>query len=121
MVKRDSNYNPMGKSRGVRRTKELGADYDEADAAKLRRAISAAASVGGALRFGYSRDGGAYAVGIYGDGDPYTEFVRPSEDFDLFLDEIVDLFDAIREARLNGEPTLKLPETGQKRRKGSAA
>lgn len=48
--------------------------------------------MGGALRFGYSRDGGAYAVGIYGDGEPYTEFVRPGEDMDSFLEEVCELF-----------------------------
>lgn len=50
------------------------------DPADLQYAITAVAQKGGALRFGYTRDGGAYAIGIYGDGDPYTEYVSPQED-----------------------------------------
>lgn len=68
------------------------ADYGTIDAALLRSAIESVALSGGALRFGYTRDGGAYAVGIYGDGDPYTEYVRPSEDFNEFLQEIIGSF-----------------------------
>lgn len=95
MVKRDSNYNPIGKSRGVRRESSESADWASAETATLRRAIETAASTGGALRFGYSRDGGAYAIGIYGDGDPYTEFVRPAEDINVFLEEVIQLFESI--------------------------
>lgn len=43
---------------------------------------------GYAVRFGKSRDGGALAIGIYGDGDPYTEYVRPSDNALALLDEI---------------------------------
>lgn len=68
------------------------ADYGAIDAALLRSAIENISRVGGALRFGYTRDGGAYAVGIYGDGDPRTEYVRPSEDFNEFLREIIEAF-----------------------------
>lgn len=72
------------------------ADWSEADAGKLVAAISAAAVTGGALRFGYTRDGNAYAIGIYGDGEPYTLFVRPSEDIDGALDSIRAGFEDLR-------------------------
>jgi hypothetical protein len=67
-------------------------DWETADAALLCRAIATVAATGGALRFGYTRDGGAYSVGIYGDGDPYTEYIRPSEDVDAFLRDIIESF-----------------------------
>ena len=52
----------------------------------LYDAIIAAIEVGGALRFGTTRDGGAWSIGVYGDGEaPYTEYVRPGEDFDQYL------------------------------------
>jgi hypothetical protein len=95
MVKRDSNFNPVGPSRGLRRKPGGIADWTSADPEALRNAITAAAFVGGAVRFGYSRDGGAYAIGIYGDGEPYTEFVKPIEDIDITLVWIKELFEAI--------------------------
>lgn len=92
MAKKDSNGNPLGKSRGVRSSHSGTADWAQASPEILQSAICAAASVGGAIRFGYSRDGGAYAVGIYGDGEPYTEFVRPSDDIDGFMRDVEILF-----------------------------
>jgi hypothetical protein len=51
--------------------------------------------VGGALRLGYSRDGGAYAVGVYGDGDPYTLYHPPEDDIDSLLAKIENAFSEI--------------------------
>lgn len=65
------------------------ADWHEADATKLVTAVVAVTSHGYAIRFGYTKDGGAYAIGIIGDGEPFTEFVRPTENIDLYLDGIV--------------------------------
>jgi hypothetical protein len=56
-----------------------------ADFEALAKAIAAVTQHGFAIRFGYTRDLGAYAVGVIGDGDPYTEFIRPTEDIDAFL------------------------------------
>lgn len=64
------------------------ADWGAADSTKVIAAICAVTKHGFAIRFGYTRDGGAFALGIVGDGDPFTEFVRPTEDIDLFLDGI---------------------------------
>lgn len=44
--------------------------------------VIAVTSQGGAVRFGLSRDGTALAVGILGDGEPYTEWFRPSDDIE---------------------------------------
>lgn len=66
------------------------ADWGTANASKLLAAIVAVSRHGFAIRFGYTRDGGAFAVGIIGDGEPYTEFTRPTEDIDLYLDGIID-------------------------------
>lgn len=68
------------------------ADWDIADAELIKAAIAAAATTGGALRFGYSRDKGAYAVGIYDGGEPYTEFIRPAENIDQFLRQVEQHF-----------------------------
>lgn len=39
-----------------------------------------------AVRFGYTRDGGAVSLGIYGDGDPFTEYCRGSESLSDWLE-----------------------------------
>lgn len=62
------------------------ADWGGADAKLLQRVIAAIGKHGYAVRFGYTRDGGAYAIGVLGDGDPFTEYVRPNEDIDSYLE-----------------------------------
>ena len=95
MAKLDSNMNPLSKSRGLRRRTGGIADWASASSEKVMQAIELAARTGGAIRFGYSRDGGAYALGIYGDGKPYTVFVTPAEDIDATLDDVIELFETI--------------------------
>lgn len=68
------------------------ADWATANAELLVRAVCAASITGGALRFGYSRDGGAYAIGVYGDGEPYTDFVSSAENIDDTLVYYLELF-----------------------------
>lgn len=99
MAKRDSNFNPVGKSRGVRRSSGEVADWECIDGQSLIRAIAAAAAAGGALRCGYSRDAQVYSVGIYGDGEPYTEYCRSAEELDIMLKEVVTTFEAILDER----------------------
>jgi len=73
------------KSRREHRGEGEKADWSAADGNAIRRTINAVSAKGCAIRFGYTRDGGAFAIGVIGDGDPYTEFVRPAEDIDLYL------------------------------------
>lgn len=72
------------------------ASWSEASPDLVVKAIEAACSVGGAIRFGYSRDGGAFAVGIYGDGEPYTDFISGVEKIDDYLEDYIALYDDIR-------------------------
>ena len=66
------------------------ADWSTASPALIQRAIACISRAGGAVRFGYTRDGGAYAIGIMGDGEPYTEYVRPSESVDEYLAALIE-------------------------------
>lgn len=66
------------------------ADWAGVDGQLLVKAIAAVARHGGALRLGYTRDGGAYAIGIYGDGDPFTEYVPPSDSVDDYLKGVIE-------------------------------
>lgn len=116
MAKQDSQTSGAGKSRGLKRRRGGIADWASVDAESIRDAITAAAFTGGALRFGYSRDGGAYAIGIYGDGDPYTEFVKPGEEVEITLQDICELFEGIKDDQATSRKTgsgPKNPPPGQ--------
>jgi hypothetical protein len=68
------------------------ADWQNADAELLRNVIATVAAAGGAIRFGYTRDGGAFAVGIYENGNMKTEYLPPDDDMEGYLKGIVDDF-----------------------------
>jgi len=61
------------------------ADWSNADPAILYRVICNVTGFGAAIQFGYTRDGGSLVIRIVGDGDPFNEYVRPTEDIDAYL------------------------------------
>ncbi len=69
-----------------RRQNDAVADWGNADPGLLASVIAAVTMDDGAIRLGYSRDGGAYSVGIYGDGKPFTEYLGATEDIDEWLE-----------------------------------
>lgn len=71
-----------------RRQKDAVADWGNAEPGLLASVVATVTMGGGAMRFGYSRDGGAFSVGIYGDGDPFTEYLPGTEDVDEWLEGI---------------------------------
>lgn len=73
-----------------RRRGRFVADWAGVDAELIRQAITAATLHGGALRFGYTRDGGAFALGVLGDGEPYTLFAGADTDVEITLKEIIE-------------------------------
>lgn len=79
-------------SRRGKRGNTESADWGVANPQKVLDAITAVSQLGAAIRFGYTKDGGAFAIGIVGDGEPYTEYVRPSEDIDLYLVSVAEDF-----------------------------
>jgi hypothetical protein len=91
---REQSSDSQKRSRRENRRKLNVADWGSQDAKRVLRVIAAVSKVGAAIRFGYTRDGGVYALGIVGDGDAYTEYVRPDEDMDLFLDGLAEDFEA---------------------------
>jgi len=54
----------------------------------LTALTTALMEVDGALRIGFTRDGGALALGVYLGDDYATEYVRPTEDFWTAVEEI---------------------------------
>lgn len=69
------------------------ADWSSVNPALLHGAIAAITGQGGAIRFGYTRDGGAYSIGILGDGEPRTDYVRPNEDIEDYLRQLIAVWE----------------------------
>lgn len=70
------------------------ADWAACDGTLLAKAIAAVAKTGAAIRLGYTRDGGAYAIGYYDGDDKHTEYVRPGEDMNEYLKEVIEDYTA---------------------------
>lgn len=80
------------KWQGTQQRGNAVADWASVPGELLLNAVAALAASGGAMRLGYTRDGGAYAVGIYGDGEPFTEYRGPGEEIEQFLQEVIDTY-----------------------------
>lgn len=80
---------PNNARRRRSRGNNVPADYTSIDSALLQQAIATVTGGGGAIRFGYTRDGGGYAIGILGDGEPYTEYLRPSDDVVAYFEGLI--------------------------------
>lgn len=67
------------------------ANWETVSADAIRDCIVQISAIGGAVRFGYSRDGGAYSIGVYGlDSQPFTDYLRPGDDVQAYLDQLAD-------------------------------
>lgn len=64
------------------------ADYANVSPDALHHAIESVTSADCAIQFGYTKDGSTFVVRIVGDGEPYNEFVRPSENMDEYLNAL---------------------------------
>lgn len=80
-----------GKAKELRQSRRQQAkplEINEFDWESLVSLIMTAAGAGGAVRIGLTRDGGAWAIGMYMEDDYATEYIRPGEDCQAALDEI---------------------------------
>jgi len=84
---------PTGRIRRERSENRGVCDYAEMDPGLVLRVLCAITARGCAVQFGYTRDGGAYAIRIVGDGEPYTEFIKPTEDVRLALSGLAEDFE----------------------------
>ena len=69
------------------------ADWGGSESQLLANAIAAVTKHGYAILLGYTRDKGAYTCTIVGLEGHGTEYIRPSEDIDLFLTALALDFD----------------------------
>lgn len=88
----DRKLNAGGKKRRYQEASTNVADWGSVNEVALRDTIEAVTRTGCAIRFGYSRDGGAYAVGVVGDGDPYTVWAGSAEEVDIKLAALAESF-----------------------------
>lgn len=72
-----------------RRQRESYVFNSEEALALLMDMIIGMSLAGGAIRVGLTRDGGALAVGLYKGEEYGTEYIRPNEDLEMSLREIV--------------------------------
>lgn len=86
--KRDNRRAKTKAARGRRASAREGVDWEAADWGRIVILVAELSRLGGALRLGVTRDGGAYALGVYLGDDYATEYIRPSEDFATAVDEI---------------------------------
>lgn len=76
----EANHGRAKATRRIDRSASEPADWSSVDGGILQELITRVTAHGGAVRFGYTSDGGAYAVGFYDGDDKYTEYIRPNED-----------------------------------------
>src|SRR5689334_20573455 len=75
-------------SRRANRHKSEHADYSIVNADVLLRAITNVTAAGCAVQFGYTKEGSSFVIRIVGDGEPYNDYVRPSEDINSYLEAL---------------------------------
>lgn len=80
---------------------KVTADWATVDAETIGRFVQEMMGENRAVRLGYTRDSGAYAIGVYGNDAPYTEYIRPQGDVVAELEEI--LLDATGKDRVLGD------------------
>lgn len=90
--RQDTRRAKQKEQRARRRNAGGTADYEGVDWRPIVALTAALAKAGGAVRLGYTRDGGAYALGLYMGDDYATEYIRPSEDWETAIGEIADLW-----------------------------
>jgi len=88
----DRNIDKKSKKRRYTEGTTSIADWASASPTIIRDVIAAVAKDGSAIRFGYSRDGGAFAIGLYEGGESYTVWCKPGEDIDAKLQDILEAF-----------------------------
>lgn len=71
---------------------DVAADWTAVDGRWLSTAAAAIGLLGGAIRFGYTRDGGAYAIGLYVGDEHHTQYLKPDENVEEFLKSVIEQF-----------------------------
>lgn len=68
------------------------ADWGTVDAGLLLCVVTTVTGEGFAIQFGYTLDGSAYRIRLVGAGEVSDEYVRPTEDIDVHLRQLLSDF-----------------------------
>jgi len=94
MMGRDKNEMRDGPRRPVLHSQSLTvSDWEGVNEKLLVHAIGIVSRKGGALRLGYTRDGGAYAIGVYAGANYWTDYLRPTDDPEEYLQSLIESFE----------------------------
>jgi hypothetical protein len=107
---KDSNGDSFRRPKQVSQIGNI-ADWGSVDAQILVKTVETASRKGGAIRLGYTRDGGAYAVGVYAGSNYFTDYIRPNEDIDQYLKDLIGSFEDY-----DGSTETQPAPSGSKRR-----
>ncbi len=66
------------------------ADWGDCDESDILQLIAVVTGLGGTITFGYTRDGGAYYLSYFMDGEALKVFIRPTEDVELAIKSEID-------------------------------
>lgn len=95
----DSDGNRAGSKSGGRKARKFELDLrrEEFDVRLLRadyvwETLDLVLQEGGALRFGLTRDAGAFALGVYGGDKPETFYARTEEELQVLFKTVYDAF-----------------------------
>jgi len=88
--RKQSRRDRTRQGRSKRAAEATGVQLRTVDWRSVAALVVAFAENSGAVRIGYSRDGGALAIGCYLGDDYATEYIRPAEDLEAALLEIAE-------------------------------
>jgi len=91
-AKNDSDAIQRRKERRANRNTGVNTDWHTVDSDLILNLIAAITAIKGTITFGYTRDGGAYYLNYYIDGESYKEYIRPTENIDRFLEGEIEFW-----------------------------
>lgn len=97
MARKSKTSDSVLAKRRTQRSKNRGAS-DSADWAAINpenlvKLIAATTALGISITFGYTRDGGAFYISLYSDGDSERIYIRPTEEPDEQILELAIEFE----------------------------
>jgi len=99
-TKRENSENAKTVNNRIRQSRRgegyEACEWSNADPGLLQQAIDIITSLGFAVQFGLTRDQQTFVIRIVGDGEPFNEYVRPTEDIDVYLQGLISDYEAAK-------------------------
>lgn len=85
-----STKSRLGSVRNIGGAEDVSeADWTSVDPKTCMALVALVASMGGATRFGYTRDGGAFSIGLYLDDDRETLYYPPGSEMEANIQNLI--------------------------------